>query len=415
MKPVQPVGFPKRWRPTPLWTLFRRVSRKGNEGVNLLSVYRDHGVVPRDFRSDNWNRIPDDLSAYQLVRPGDLVVNKMKAWQGSLGVSSLMGIVSPAYFVFSPIRGRYDARFLHYLLRSQPYIDSYGRMSDGIRVDQWDLDAWAFSRLLVPLPEIWEQRRIADFLDRETAQSDALIEKQQTLIERFIERRGAFISHVVDGAEGSRLVPLRRLIQNLDQGWSPNASDWPVDDPKTQWSVLKVGCVNGGVFRPDENKAFAAGDMPQPRFTVRTGDVLVSRGNTRELVGSAATVLEDYPCLMLSDLLYRIRVKKDVVLPKYLSMVLGTRKLRDEIELQARGSSQTMPKISQRILLGLKVPILSLPAQSRVLERISETTTTIDDTVYRAERFIEVARERRAALITAAVTGQFDIASEGAA
>lgn len=142
MRPVQPVGFTDRWSTAPLWTLYRRVARRGHEDEPLLSVYREYGVVPRGYTDDNWNRIPEDLSSYQLVDVGDLVLNKMKAWQGSLGVSAMRGLVSPAYFVYRPVGHNFELRFIHHLLRSRPFIDSYGRMSAGVRVGQWDLDPW---------------------------------------------------------------------------------------------------------------------------------------------------------------------------------------------------------------------------------------------------------------------------------
>lgn len=169
--------------------------------------------MPRGFTDDNWNRIPEDLSGYLLTLPGDLVLNKMKAWQGSLGVSGSRGIVSPAYFVYSPVRGDYEPRFLHALLRSAPFIESYTQMSGGIRVDQWDLDPWAFSRLQIPLPPLPEQRAIAGFLDRETARIDALIEKQTTMIALLKERRAAVIESVL--LTGARILALGFYIATL--------------------------------------------------------------------------------------------------------------------------------------------------------------------------------------------------------
>ena len=83
----------------PLRALYRRVEDSGRPDLPLLSVYRDHGVVIREGREDNFNRASDDLSKYKVVRKGDLAMNKMKTWQGSLGVSDYHGIVSPAYFV----------------------------------------------------------------------------------------------------------------------------------------------------------------------------------------------------------------------------------------------------------------------------------------------------------------------------
>ena len=120
------------WRSVPLGALFARVEDRGRPDLPLLSVYRELGVVPRAGRDDNHNRPSDDLDSYKVVRKGDLVVNKMKTWQGSLGVSEYIGIFSPAYFIGRP-RAEFDRRFLHHLVRSGPMIAQYGARSKGIR------------------------------------------------------------------------------------------------------------------------------------------------------------------------------------------------------------------------------------------------------------------------------------------
>jgi type I restriction enzyme, S subunit len=85
----------QNWTTTRLGWLFQPVSDRGHADASVLSVYRDYGVIPKDSRTDNFNRTPENLGVYQLVRPGDLVVNRMKAWQGSLGVSPLPGNCQP--------------------------------------------------------------------------------------------------------------------------------------------------------------------------------------------------------------------------------------------------------------------------------------------------------------------------------
>jgi type I restriction enzyme S subunit len=133
----------------------------GRAHLQVLSVYRDHGVVPKNSRSDNFNKTPADLSRYQEVRVGDLVVNKMKAWQGSLAVSTQHGIVSPDYQVCS-IDPVINSRFLHYLLRSPSLIAEYRTRSKGIRPAQWRLYWDNLADISVEIPDESEQRRIAD-------------------------------------------------------------------------------------------------------------------------------------------------------------------------------------------------------------------------------------------------------------
>ena len=152
--------------------------------VEWYAVYRDHGVVPTSSRDDNNNKPSEDLTAYQLVEPNNLVMNKMKAWQGSIAISEHEGIVSPAYFVYQPNAEMFDVavpKYIHYLLRHPIYIAQYLRQSKGIRVNQWDLDPDEFKKIELLLPRKEEQKKIIAFLDHEIAKIDALIEKQQRL------------------------------------------------------------------------------------------------------------------------------------------------------------------------------------------------------------------------------------------
>ena len=88
---------PEHWKVVFLGSLVELKSDKNHPDYEALSVYREYGVIPKDSRDDNHNATSLDTSNYKAVEPGDLVVNKMKAWQGSMGVSSHKGIVSPAY------------------------------------------------------------------------------------------------------------------------------------------------------------------------------------------------------------------------------------------------------------------------------------------------------------------------------
>jgi type I restriction enzyme S subunit len=164
----------------------------------VLSVYRDYGVVPKDSRDDNMNKTPEDLSAYQLVEPGDLVVNKMKAWQGSLGISAHEGITSPDYVVFSPTH-KEDSVYLHYLLRGRSMADVYRAISNGIRPSQWRLEPERFLGLTIFLPPADEQRAIASMIGEIALLYDPMEEECARSIALLQERRSALISAAVTG------------------------------------------------------------------------------------------------------------------------------------------------------------------------------------------------------------------------
>lgn len=196
---------PTHWRATRVRALFRQQKRQDQKDKEVLSVYRDYGVILKDSRDDNLNKTPEDLSSHQLVNPGDLVVNKMKAWQGSLGVSDLEGITSPDYMVFAPCH-REDSRFLHLLLRSRCLSSVYLSISNGIRPAQWRLEPDLFLGLRIFLPPIDEQRELASFIVEHASRFDALTVEAQRAIDLFQERRTALISAAVTGQIDVRQV-----------------------------------------------------------------------------------------------------------------------------------------------------------------------------------------------------------------
>jgi len=419
---------PAHWDSVPLWTLYRREKRIGFSDEQLLSVYRDYGVIPKSSRDDNFNKPSDDLSSYQLVVEGDLVINKMKAWQGSVAVSVVKGIVSPAYHVYSKNHKCCD-RYLHHLFRSQQYIVGYLSNSKGIRVNQWDLEPQQHSRMPVILPPVAEQEIVAAFLDHETTRIDALIDEQKRLIELLKEKRQAVISHAVtkgldpdvpmkdSGVEWLGEVPahwevkrVKHAVRLSEQGWSPQCENIPVESEK-EWGVLKVGCVNHGRFDCQENKKLPDDLTPRHDLTVKAGDVLISRANTRELVGSCAVPTVDYPHLMLSDKLFRLRLHKSAADPLFLAFFMNASQTRKQIELQATGASSSMLNIGQGTVLEMPLPCPPVEEQIKIRDEIVKRTWNLLDMAGEAIELEERLKERRSALISAAVTGKIDVRS----
>lgn len=264
--------------------------------------------------------------------------------------------------------------------------------------------------LVLPVTDRRSQRGIGNYLDRETARIDTLIEEQQRLTETLRERRVAAVEAAVASVEtdGARL---KHLVRSVRQGWSPQCYAWPADGVTT-WAVLKAGAANAGVFRPGENKELPEDATPRPDVVVREGDLLVSRANTRDLVGSAAVVEGDYPRLMLCDKLYAFELDTERALPRFVAAVLGSRRWRSLIEIEATGASHSMLNVSQADIVNLPMPLPALDEQRRIVAHLGDQTAKIDQLIAETERFIELSKERRAALITAAVTGQIDVRNE---
>ncbi|NEU28823.1 hypothetical protein G3M74_22680 [Paenibacillus polymyxa] len=197
---VEWIGeVPEHWCLTAITNITSTVSIKNHPNEELLSVYRDYGVIIKSTRGDNHNKPGQDLSGYKLVEPGYLVINKMKAWQGSLGISEFRGIVSPAYITCKTDNKIVERSYLHHLLRCHVYINEYNRLSYGVRVDQWDLRYDDFKYVPILLPPFEEQKAIADYLDEKTAHIDRIIETINIQIDKLKELRKTLINDVVTG------------------------------------------------------------------------------------------------------------------------------------------------------------------------------------------------------------------------
>ena len=197
--------IPEGWEVSQLKYATRWKSEKGCPDAPVLSLYRDFGVVPKDSRDDNHNVTSLDTSNYKVVDIGDLVINKMKAWQGSMAVSDYRGIVSPAYHVCSITSNKVNKRYLHHLLRNPAYLPEYARLSTGMRIGQWDLGFDDFKNIPFLIPPLDEQAKIADYLDNGCASLNAMLSKTRSSIEEYKKLKQSVITQAVTkGVRGER-------------------------------------------------------------------------------------------------------------------------------------------------------------------------------------------------------------------
>lgn len=192
-------NIPQHWEVKQMRNYLTLVSEKNHPEKQLLSVTREQGVIIRNTESkeENHNYIPDDLSGYKYVKEGQFVINKMKSWQGSYGVSDYEGIVSPAYYVCDlsfPCK-----EFFSKAVRSKAYIPFFTQYSKGIRVDQWDLSTIGLKTIPFIEPPIEEQQAIVDYINTKTAKIDQMKDGIKSEIEKLKEYKQRLISDVVTG------------------------------------------------------------------------------------------------------------------------------------------------------------------------------------------------------------------------
>lgn len=412
------IRIPDGWQVVPAGYLFRREKRVGWPQEQLLSVYRDHGIVPKDSRDDNFNKASEDLSSYQLVEPNDLVINKMKAWQGSVGISAYRGIVSPAYFVASPTRG-FFRRYVHYLLRCSDYLVEYQTRSAGIRVNQWDLDWDDFRAIPIALPPAEDQERIANFLDEQTARIDALIAEKMVLVERLSELRYSTVSWAVAGglhAARGTIKTDNPFVPELPTGWTLGGLTkyiGPVVDyrGKTPEKVAEgILLVTARNIRDGELDYDASSEYVRPedyeeimrRGRPSIGDVVFT---TEAPLGQVANV--DREDIALAQRVVKFRASPGILDNYFLKYWLMGDAAQATLETLATGSTAEGIKASKLGQIPLAVPPLA--EQLEIVRFLDTRRQAIDAAKDHVREHIERLREYRSSLISAAVTGQLDI------
>ena len=375
----------------------------GRAHLQVLSVYRDHGVVPKDSRNDNFNKTPADLSRYQEVRVGDLVVNKMKAWQGSLAISGLHGIVSPDYQVCS-VDQEVNSRFVHYLLKSSSLIAEYGTRSKGIRPAQWRLYWGDLADISVEIPEESEQRRIADFLDAETARIDDLLKLTNSQIETLDERRRSCLGLAMsqDHYPSVRLGYLASLVTSGPRGWGDYVGENGV--PFFRSANLQRNDIEPNLSELARVDPPIEANAEANRSRIRDGDILI--GITGANTGWVAFSSQSLVGANVSQHVCLVRPGAELD-STWLAYFLTSPAIQESLLGSQYGGTKT--QLSLPDIRGIRVPRAPLSEQVAVARSLADTLQVLREQGNLRFSWQTLLQERRQALITAAVTGQFDV------
>lgn len=264
------------------------------------------------------------------------------------------------------------------------------------------------TRFKIPSPPVKSQFLIADYLDHEIAEIDALVNELQLALDLRKERLQSRTDRTFLEPD-PQYVALKRFGVSIKAGVSVNASTYPAVAGNP--GVLKTGSASKGYFDPTENKA-----VEEPREIARLSTpvteraIIVNRANTPDLVGSAALVDRRTENLYLSDLLWQVHVEHADA--AYVAAYMQTRAYRDSIDLIKVGSSASMQKISQENFGNIPFPSLPIDRQRKIADEVDRAVREFRTAARDIDRAITLAKERRAALITAAVTGQIDVTAK---
>lgn len=384
-------------------------------------------VAPNHIESGTGRLISEETAADQaaisgkyLCRKGDLLYSKIRPELAKVVIAKRDCLCSADMYPLTAL-APFETRYLFYFFLCHQFTDWVSLESSRVAMPKVNRETLAEIRLPLPPPSL--QRAIADYLDTETARIDGLIAAKKNVITILADKRHSIISHAVtrglDSIVETRVsdipwlgsIPahwevtrLKFLLLGIEQGWSPQCENYPAGPD--EWGVMKTGCVNGVTFDETENKRLPVDVNPRPEYEIRPGDFLLSRANTTSLVGSAALVRVVRPRLLLCDKLYRLKVDHARLNPEFLELFFNSPVGRQEFEKDASGASGSMQNISQDAVRNLWIGLPTLEEQAQIADVVRHRLVIVDEVAYSARRSIELLRERRDAVIAAAVTGQ---------
>ena len=349
--------------------------------------------------------------ARRRVRHGDVIVSCVRTYlQAIAPIESPPDnlIVSTGFAVVRPIEGRLRAGFCKYALREPRFLAEVERRSVGVSypaINSSDLAA-----IPIPAPPDDVQLRIERFLDRETARIDALVAAKQRVLDLLAEKRNAIIATAVTRGLDPKVklrdsgVPWLGEIpahwQLLKFAWCVTIAEGqvdPEDDEFSAWPLIAPNHVESGTGRLLGLESAADQGAISGKY-----DVIYSK--IRPALRKAT--IAPKACLCSADM-YPMRVVRERLTPEYLLHYL----LTDAFSVWAvlESNRVAMPKINRESFIELRMPVPPLDEQRTIVEHIARETAQLDAVRDATERTIAMLKERRAALIAAAVTGQLDV------
>lgn len=414
-------SIPDGWRLVPLGALFdERKEAVSDSEFPALSVTK-RGVVPQ--LSDVAKTQNGD--SRKLVRSGDFVINSRSDRKGSSGISEQDGSVSVVYTVLRPREGL-DTTFVHHLLRSSAFQEEFYRWGSGIVADLWSTRYPAMKKIMLPTPSLDEQRDIACFLDRETQKIDELITEQRGLIETLRELRIATISRTVrsglnpeaetqaSGVDWLGSVPahweVKRLKYSVESAVPGVWGSDPAGD-ETDVRCVRVADFDRSRLRVgNEIETIRSVDLKNRKSReLQRGDLLIEKsgGTAINPVGFVAMYEGGSELTVYANFIARMRPVVGQV-PRYW---LYAHAASYATRLTFRSVKQTtgIQNLDQSAYFDELFPYPPPEEQCAIVDYLDEQTVRIDELISESEDLITLSQERRAALITAAVTGQIDV------
>lgn len=414
---------PEHWETTRVKNVFRLIIEPApqNNDFELLSVYTDIGVKPRKELEERGNKA-STTDGYWLVKKEDIIVNKLLAWMGAIGVSKYDGVTSPAYDILRAKR-ELDSDFFHYLFRTSNCISELRKHSRGIMDMRLRLYFDKFGDVIIPFPSLAEQKEIVRFLDRKTAQIEQAIAQKEWLIELLKERRQILIHKTVtrglnpnvklkhSGVDWIGEIPEHWEVKRLKNVCEMLVSN--VDKHSKSFENQVKLCNYVDVYKNEfitseiEFMSATATRSEIERFKIQIDDVIITKDSEDWLdIGVPALVKYEEENLVCGYHLAILR-PTDFMFGGFFHRALSSLYIRTQFSIKANGV--TRYGISHGAILGTFIAVPPKPEQTAISEYIENVSAKIETAISCKQKEIEKLKEYKAVSINSAVTGKIKV------
>jgi hypothetical protein len=376
-----------------------------NNQRELLSVYTDIGVKPRAELEERGNKA-STTDGYWIVRKGDIVVNKLLAWMGAIGLSEYDGVTSPAYDILRPHQ-QINGKFFHYLFRTPLCLSEFKKNSRGIMDMRLRLYFEELGNIYIPFPSYPEQQKIAQFLDDKTAKIDQAVDLAEKQIALLKEHKQILIQNAVTRGLNPD-VPLKdsgvEWIGQVPEHWEVKKMKFLFKDTsiknKPDATLLSVTQNRGVIPRNwlEERTVMPSGNLETFKF-IQKDDFAISLRSFEGgleichhdgIISPAYTVLK-YDKKFLNNGYYKYLFKCQKFISEMQTSIVGIREGKN---------------ISYEELKYSFLPIPQIIEQQKIAQFLDEKTAKIDQAIALKTAHIEKLKEYKSVLINDVVTGK---------
>ena len=345
------------------------------------------------------------------VKPGDVLFGKLRPYLAKVWVAEFPGRSTTEFLVMHPVE--VEPRFLRYVCLWRAFVDAVDASTFGSKMPRAD---WNFiGNMSVPVPEWHKQRAIADYLDRETARLDALVAAKERVLGLLAEKRRALITRAVTRGLDPN-VPLRDSgipwLGEIQAHWKTERARWLFRERDQRSDtgdeeLLTVSHLSGVTPRSEKNVNMFEAETTEGYKVCRAGDLVI---NTLWAWMGAMGVS---PVDGIVSPAYNVYEPGSRLEPSYVDALVRLPIFAQEVIRYSKGVWSSRLRLYPEGFFEVLLPVPSFSEQLEIVAHIAKETSKLNGLLTATERTTGLLKERRAALIAAAVTGQIDV--EGAA